>query len=431
VGNRYQVVHGSLAVDRNLRILGLSVGVRMLGNALYFPFLALFLHSVLGVGYLAIGVLFFGVGFVQLPFNILGGLWTDRYGRRRLIVVGLVAEAAATGGLAYAFDLKSLVGAIIAGTLGGMITSAAGAASGAYVADIASGSERTQGFTFLRVGFNAGYSAGVTLGGILISLIGFAPSVAVAAGIIAAGAGVVALWLAPSPFDRQLVNGRSPAAGSPVKAPSGGGNARGLGQSLKALVRDRVALEVALAFMFAGLFLGQWAITFPLYVHNVLGIPYSLIGIGLALNGLVVVFGQSLTTRSVAGQRHTSIGIGGVGLFAIAFLGLGAAGLWSIYPTEVFFLAVLVLTLGENLATIPQSTLPSNLAPPGEIGLYNGAFGTVGGVGFLGSVLLGGWVLSVTSNSLLIWVILALPGIPAVVLLRHAAGKMGPDVDTA
>ncbi|MCI4331027.1 MAG: MFS transporter [Thermoplasmata archaeon] len=418
-------------MDWNLRVLGVAVGVRTLGNALYFPFLALFLHGVLAVGYLELGVIFFAVGVVQLPFNIAGGLWTDRYGRRRWIILGLVAEALATAGLAYAFDLRSLAGAIVAGTLGGMVISAAGPATSAYVADLAEGSERTRGFTFLRIGFNAGYSAGVTLGGILISLFGFAPAVAVAAVVIAAGAALVALVVDPSPFDVELHAGRaasrrSPSSGTGERVPT-----PPIAASLRALLRDRVALEVALAFAFAALFVGQWAFTFPLFVRNVLGIPYSLLGVGLAINGLVVVFGQTLTTQSVLGRRHTTIAIAGVALYAVAFIGLGAAGLWSVYPVAAFFAAVVVLTVGENLVTIPQSTLPSNLAPQGEVGLYNGAFATVGGAGFLGSIVLGGWVLSVTANPLLIWVLLALPAIPAVILLRHAAGRMPLEHDRA
>ena len=399
----------------------------MLGNAIYFPFLALFLANVLHLGYVAIGLVFVGVGLIQLPFNYLGGLLTDRWGRRRLILVGLAAETASTVGLAYAFSIPSLLGAIVAATLGGIVSTATGPASSAYIADFAEGSERTRGFTFYRIGFNAGYSAGVTLGGVLISVVGFAGAVAVAATVIAGGTLFLAATLDPSPADVGLEANVARAD----RAPGTQRRGRPLAESLRILAKDSVALELLVAFALTAVVVGQWAVTFPLFVHDVIGISYSALGVGLALNGLVVVFGQQPTTQSVLGWRHTTIAILGVGLYAVAFLALGAAGLFSIVPLFVFFAAVVVVTVGENLVTIPQATLPSNLAPAEEVGSYNGAFATVGGAGFLASVLIGGVVLSLTGNPLLIWVILLTPAVPAVILYRHAATRLSGSVDRA
>ena len=416
-------------MDRNLRLLGVGVAIRMLGNALYNPFLALFLVNVLHLAYLEVGVIIAAVGTVQLPFNFLGGLMTDRLGRRRLILIGLAAEAAATGGLAYSFSILSLAGAIAAATCGGIVTSLAGPASSAYIADFAAGSERTRGYTFYRIGFNAGYSAGVTLGGLLIASIGFAGAVAVATCIIATGGTFLALTLAPSPRDLQLRGAATPTetplpSNAPPKPP-------GMGQSFRILARDRVALELLLATALLVLVVGQWGVTFPLYVHNVLGIPYSLLGVGLALNGLVVVFGQTATTESVIGRRHTTIAMMGIGFYLVAFLGLGGAGLYQVFPTAIFFVAVVVLTIGENLVTIPGATLPSNIAPEGEIGSYNGAFGMVGGAGFLFSVLLGTAVLGLTANPLLIWAVILAPAVPSLLLFRDAGRKIPIAKNTA
>ncbi|MCI4361488.1 MAG: MFS transporter [Thermoplasmata archaeon] len=412
-------------MNRNLRLLGLGVAIRMLGNAIYAPFLALFLANVLQLAYVEIGTIIVIVGLIQLPFNFLGGLLTDRWGRRRLILIGLVSEAAATAGLAYSFSIPSLLGAIVAATFGGIVTTTTGPAASAYIADFAEGPERTRGFTFIRIGFNAGYSAGVTMGGLLISFVGFAGSVAVAAAVIGTGALFLALTLDPSPGDRRMGSSVEPPGPSRAvpKLP-----ARSMGASLRILAKDSVALELLLAVLFAAVVVGQWAVTFPLFVHNVLGVSYSLLGLGLALNGLVVVFGQQMTTESVLGRRHTTIAIFGLLLYAAAFLGLGAAGLYAFVPTAVFFVAVIALTFGENLITIPQSTLPSNLAPKEEVGSYNGAFSMVGGAGFLASVFIGGLVLTLVTNPLLIWVILLVPAIPSILLFRHAAGRLSSTV---
>lgn len=425
-------------MNRNVRLLGFGVAVRMLGNAIWFPFLALFLVNVLGVSYLGVGIIVAAVGLVQLPFNYLGGLVTDRFDRRRLILLGLACEVAATAGLAFGFGIRSLAVAVVAAAAGGTLTSLAAPATSAYIADLAEGAERTRGFTFYRIGFNAGYSAGVALGGLLVSLVGFATAVAVAAGVIALGGLFLGLFLEPSPRDVSRAALRAP------EGPSGGGpgarageGARGthpprsMRASFAVLAKDRAALELLVAVALTAVVVGQWAVTFPLYVHNVLGIPYSLLGAGLALNGLVVVFGQTATTESVIGRRHTSIANLGLGLYAVAFVGLGAAGWSGVFPTAIFFVAVVVLTVGENLVTIPQATLPSNLAPPEEVGSYNGAFNMVGGVGFLIAVVIGGAVLSSTVNPLFVWLLLVLPAVPAMLLFRHARRHLRPEVDRA
>src|SRR5579863_3338256 len=109
-------------MDRSIRLLTLGVAIRTFGAALYNPFLALFLFNVLGLGYLEISVLIVILGLIQIPFGILGGLLTDRLGHRRLILIGLTAEAVATAFLGYSFALHSLPGAILAALVGGTVT---------------------------------------------------------------------------------------------------------------------------------------------------------------------------------------------------------------------------------------------------------------------------------------------------------------------
>lgn len=414
-------------MERDLKLLALGVTIRTFGAALYNPFLALFLYSILHVPYLEIGIIFVGVGAVQLPFGLVGGLWTDRVGRRRLIVVSLATEAVLTAALAYAFDLRSLGLAIAVATVGGALLTATGPAFSAYIADWSEGSARTRGFTWYRISFNAGYAAGVALGGLLVAFVGYAGAVLAAAAIIGGAMAFVAVTLQPSPYDRKLAAGELPKPASGEAQPP----RRSLGESLRVVARDRVALLVACGFALLYVTVGQWNVTFALFVHNKLGVSYALLGIGLAINGLVVVFGQAITTEGVIGRRHTSIAIVGGGLYVLAYLLLGISALWMIFPTAVFFASVFLLTVGENLDSIPTSTLPSNLAPAGEVGAYNGAFMTFLNAAGLAAIFFGGAVLSGVSNPLWEWAILVAPALPGALLLRIAGRKIPAHVDRA
>jgi MFS family permease len=414
-------------VERNLQLLAVGVGIRTFGAALYNPFLALFLYAVLHVGYLEIGVIFVGVGAVQLPLGLVGGLWTDRVGRRKLIVLGLTTEAVLTASLAYAFDIRSLALAIAVAAIGGALVAATGSAYSAYIADWSSGSERTRAFTWYRIGSNAGFSAGVALGGVLVAVVGFTGALALAAVIIASATVFVLALIPPSPFDRAIQDRKA----LPLAAPGSGTSIRSPLESLTLLARDRAALLVAAGIALTWVTTAQWNVTFALFVHNKLGISYSLLGIGLAMNGLIVVFGQSFTTESALGRRHTTLAILSALLYVAAFLLLGASALWLLFPTGIFLVAVFVLTIGENIGAIPISTLPSNLAPPGEVGAYNGAFNTFLGSAVLAAIFLGGAVLAAVPNPFWEWVLLALPTIPGILLIRLAARRIPLPVDRA
>lgn len=414
-------------MDRNVQLLAAGFGIRSFGAALYNPFLALFLYSVMHVGYLEIGVIFVGVGAVQLPFGIVGGLWTDRVGRRKLIILGLATEAVLTTALAYAFDVRSLELAIAAAAIGGSVLAATGASYAAYLADWSTGSDRTRAFTWYRISYNAGFAIGVSVGGILVGFVGFTGALLVAAGVIAGATVFVSVLIHPSPFDQRLQRGATSPSAPSGSTPAG----RSLRQSFSILSRDRVALLVATAFAFTWLTASQWNVTFALFVHNKLGIDYSLLGIGFALNGVIVVVGQSFTTESLIGRRHTSIAILGTMLYVVAFLLLGVSALWMLLPGVIFLVAVVVLTIGENCQAIPTTTLPSNLAPTGEVGSYNGAFQTFLSAASLAAIFFGGAVLSAVPNPLWEWVVMILPAIPGVILLRLAARWIRPEVDRA
>jgi MFS family permease len=417
-------VEPSAPMERNLRMVGVSAVARAFGLSLILPFVALYLYNDLGVGYAAIGVLLALASVPPLLTASLGGLAADRLGRRRLFLVSLAGEMAMLFALAGAMALASLPGVILAFTGFALVSNFGGPALSAYVADFSFGSARTRAFTWFRVGHNVGFTLGVLAGGALVGLLGFVP-VALAAALSALVAVVmVYLLLDPSPYDLEIANGRSAGVDGRSTNPSPR-------ESIRVIARDRTFLALCLGFALAYLAESQWGITFPLFVHGALGISYAVLGAGLALNGVIVVLGQTATTNAVIGRRHTTIAIGGLGCYVAGFLGLGAAGAYNLFPVLAFFAAVFVLTVGENLMSIPQNTLPSNVAPPLEIGAYNGAFQTLTGFGPLLGLLVGGAALAAFSDPFVLWAVLMIPAIPAIALLRWSAGRLDPVADRA
>lgn len=399
-------------MNRNVRWLGFGGVVRATGVSLVLPFLVLYLRNILHIGYAEIGLLVALTGVLPLLLVPFAGFLTDRMGRRRVFLVALGAEAASYLGLADALQARSLVGVLVLVTTIQVVGTLAGPAISAYIADFAVGSDRTMGFTWVRIGWNVGFTLGVFSGGVLIGFVGFVEVALLAGIVLLASTTLLALVLDPSPYDLARASGRAvPVPAEVVRRP---GSVR---QSLRILARDRPFLAMCGAISLAMLTIGQWATIFPLYVNTVLGIPYAILGAGLALNGLVVVFGQAPMTQASLGHRHTSLFLLGLSGYAAGFLLFGLVGQYSFFLVPSFFGVVLILTIGENLSSIPATTLPSNLAPPTEIGSYNGAFFALSGLGSLLAPVLGGVVIAATASPLAVWGLLVAPSVPAGVIL--------------
>jgi MFS family permease len=396
-------------MDRNIRWLGFGSVIRATGVSLILPFAALYYRNVLGLGYVEIGLLTTLTGVLPIALVPFGGVLVDRVGRRKVLLLALVVEASAVLAAASAMEARSLLGLVAAVIVVSTTGAFAGPAISAYVADFVEGSARTQGFTYIRIGWNVGFTLGVLSGGALIGFFGFA-SVGFSAGaVLLTGTLFLAYGLHPSAYDRDR------AAGVPRGA---AGTTHRLSDTGRILAHDRVFLGFCAAVALASLTVGQWGVTFPLYVNTVLHLPYAILGLGLGLNGVLVVVAQAPTTQATIGHRHTTALYLGILLYVAGFLLVALVAFVPGLVLGVFFGAVIVLTMGENVLSIPTTTLPSNLAPSTEIGAYNGAFYAISGAGQVVAPALGGVVLAGTSSPLLTWGLLCVPAVPALLLLR-------------
>ena len=405
-------------MNKNVRLLGIGAGVRLLGFAMLYPFLSLYFKNVAGLGYAETGALLLLISVLALAVTPFGGLITDRAGRRRVFLAGLGGEAGAVFVVALCMQAGWVPGVLMGAALAGIAGSVAQPAISAYVADMADVPERTMAYTWVRIGFNGGFTAGVLVGGVLIGFIGFPDTALVTTAILASGVLFMLFMLDPSPYDVA----RSKGAAQLTTAAARPGSVRG---SIRALGRDRTFFILCFASLFAGLVYGHWSTTFILFTSNILSIPTAILAVGLALNGVIVIFGQVPTTKMMTGRRHTFSGVLSVVLMGGSFLALGGVSLIGGAGLVAMFAFVVLLTVGENLWAIPSMTLPSNVAPAAEIGNYNGVFSLFNGVGNSISPFFGGIILASVSNPLLIWAILAIPCVPAI-LLYEWAGKRIP-----
>jgi MFS family permease len=145
-------------------IIILGMFIDQLGGALIFPFFGLYITSKYAVGMTEVGLLFSIIAITSLIGSLIGGALTDKFGRKAIILFGLVISAASTLLLAFAPNLNFIYAA---GFIVGLFGNMAGPAHNAMITDILPEHKRIDGFGILRVVANLAVAIGPAIGGFL------------------------------------------------------------------------------------------------------------------------------------------------------------------------------------------------------------------------------------------------------------------------
>jgi len=147
-------------------ILVAATFIDRIGGTIIFPFFALYVTDRFDVGMTEAGILIaiFSVsGFIG---NIIGGALSDRFGRKGMIIFGLVASALSSVAMGL---VDSLAVFYVLAVAVGLLSEVGGPARQAMVADILPEEKRGEGFGVLRVAGNLAWVIGPSLGGLLAS----------------------------------------------------------------------------------------------------------------------------------------------------------------------------------------------------------------------------------------------------------------------
>src|ERR671911_1390249 len=149
-------------MSRSLLVIFLTIFVNLVGFGIIIPLLP-FYAETFGASPLVIGVLFASFSIAQLISAPLLGEWSDRWGRRPVLILSLIGTAISFAMLAVAGSLTMLFAArIVDGLSGGNITTAR-----AYIADITAEEDRAKAFGMLGAAFGLGFIVGPALGAAL------------------------------------------------------------------------------------------------------------------------------------------------------------------------------------------------------------------------------------------------------------------------
>lgn len=326
--------------------------VDRLGAAVLFPFFALYVTARFEVGMTEAGFLFTIFAISGIVGGTIGGALTDRFGRRKIVIFGLVSSALSGLTLGLVNDLHLLYGVAL---FSGVFSRIGRPAREAMVADLLPEEQQAEGYGVMRVVMNLAIAVGPALGGFIAgrSYLGLFIIDALGSTITA----FLVYFLLPETRPE-------PAAGEEEETTWG--SIRGY----TVVLRDGTFMAFVFIFVLLSLGYTQLFSTLSVYLRDVHGLPDQGYGWLLTTNATMVVLFQFTITRLVRGYPPLPLMAAGSLLYTV---GLGLYGFASAFP--LFFLAMIVATSGELLVKPTAQALVARFAPGQMRGRYMAIFG--------------------------------------------------------
>jgi MFS family permease len=341
---------------RPVRLLLVGTLVNKLGTFIV-PYLTLVLLRDFHMREGGVARLLFAYGFGSVVSILAGGVITDRFGRRRTLLVSLFGSGVLAVAMGLAPSADFFVPLLVAF---GFIADLYRPAASAIIGDLLPSVDRATGFAGLRMAVNLGWASGTVIGGLLADwdwrwlFLGD--------GLTTLAYGVLVYLTIPETRPDNSVEpaGRDrPAATG--QAPRGPVFGRGPTNPL----RDGVFLATTFTgLLFTLIFCCNLSI-FPLTVTQSAGYPAVVFGLLAAVNGMLVAFFEISITARLRRFRRLRLAALGCFLAAAGFAMIGLAMHWS-----SFLLATVVFTAGEILASPQQMAFIADWAPPEARGRY-------------------------------------------------------------
>jgi MFS family permease len=363
---------------------------RMLGLFLVLPVFALEAARYPGgddpalVG-LAMGIYGLTQGVLQIPF----GMASDRFGRKRVIVLGLLVFAA---GSFMAAAADSLWGLIAGRSLQG--AGAVSAAVTALLADQTRDEVRTKAMALVGASIGLMFALSLVVAPLLGAAIGLAGLFALTGLLALACIAVVLWWTPPEPAQHKEV-------------PRGG---------LREVLNHAPLLRLDVGvFVLHAVQLAMWV-----------AIPALLVAAGLdkqahwkvylpAVLASFAVMALVLFPLERRGYLR-AVFLAAVALVGLVQLGLVAVAIWP--GVAGLALLLFVFFCGFNVLEATQPSMASRIAPPRARGTALGVYNTLQSLGFFAGGAMGGWLVgrvgftglfAACAGLVLLWLVVAWP----------------------
>ncbi len=345
-------LHGRFAAfPRPFWLLIAGTFIYLVGYDLGYPYETIYLHHSLGLSLTTIGLMLGLPLLAGLPMMIVGGALADRYGRLPVLRLGICASATLFAGLALAGQLWQLVLFVAFEAACGWTMFST--ANSAMIADLTPAKQRARAYSLSRVAVSSGMVVGPLCGSLLLRLgAGFRT-------LFACGSALCLVFLV---FSLLMFTETRPA-------PLPSADSRSAWAGYRRVLSDRRFLSLCAVTLLPLYGFGQLWVTFPIALHERLGVSAASWGLLITLYALAIVLFQYPLVRRLERYDKTALMAAGSALVGVG-MG-GAALLMRSWPIVVFMLLV---SLGVMLLIPISATVVAEMAPASLRGRYMGAW---------------------------------------------------------
>jgi len=332
-------------------VVGVSF-IDHVGGTMLFPFFSLYITQKFNVGMTEAGIVLGLFSIAGLFGQMVGGALTDKFGRRKLIIFGLIFSALSTLTLGFINNFSVLIPLAIGI---GFLSDIAGPAHNAMIGDILPEHQRQEGFGIMRVIGNLAWVIGPTIGGFV------------------AGKSFLALFIIDAVIScivaflfYLLIPETKPEGLTDTKQESIFATFKGYGT----VIRNSAFMAFLAAGMLMGVVYQQMYNSLSVYLRDSHGIDPTGYGFLLTASAIVVIIFQFSMTRLMKNKPPFKMMAVGTLFYMLGFSMFGFVNLYWL-----FVLAIVIITVGEMIVVPISQTLAMNFAPEDMRGRYMGFYG--------------------------------------------------------
>jgi len=321
------------------------------GTTMIWPFLMIFVSERLVLPFTAVTSLMTIKAVVGLAASLLAGSVVDRFGRKWVMVLGLIGN-----GLVYFLmsDAQSYLQFALLMALGGIFSPIYRVGTDAMLADMFGPEKRADAYALMRMGRNIGVALGPAVGGFVLSI-------SYTIGLYAAAAGLGIYGLCVLFFVRETLHQTIKTRSSSLREQFAG---------YIYAFKDSLFMRLVGAFTLVQICATLVWVLLSVYLKLNFGIPEEVYGWIPTTNAIMIILFQVLITRWTKKFKVPAVLVVGSTFYALSMLIISLSS-----DLKGFWLGMVVMTIGELILMPTVSAFVANLAPADKRGRYMSLYG--------------------------------------------------------